>query len=146
MGCGIRLKCSKCAKDIEVSLDVGRYYPQYCAIVKDKVLKGAYGKRALQKVRSNPNGIFDCTRVIYKCECGYWHDAEKLIYCIPNDPRTDDDYYNEWNDTNSQVIWKRRHPCPRCRKEMKRYDGDVMELKCPACGGNLEAVDYLMWD
>lgn len=146
MGCGFVFECSDCAKEFEISLDVGMLYTQYCKRVKDDALKGKYGKRAMKAVLNNPDGVFDCTRVIYKCECGFWHDNEKMIYCIPNHPETDCEYYDEWDETNSRVIWARRHPCPRCRKEMKRFDGDVMTLKCPVCGGNLKQVDDFLWD
>lgn len=146
MGYGFRFKCNQCAKEFEILLDVGMDYPQYCARVKENALKGKYGKRAMQAVLSNPNGVFDCTRVIYKCECGFWHDDAKLIYCIPKQPIIDDEYYNELDETNSQVIWKRRHPCHRCRKEMKRFDGDLMMLNCPVCGNKVKISVDILWD
>lgn len=146
MGYGFSFRCKECGKTGEVFLDVGSLYPLVCSDTKERALRGELGQRAMKAVQKNPTGVFDCTRVVYKCECGFWRDDEKLLYCIPNGHDDDHSAYDEWNEENSKIVWKRRHPCSKYRKEMKRYNGDVEALKCPDCGGELEFGRFIDWD
>ena len=146
MGYGFSYKCKKCGKEGEVYLDVGMRYPQICETAKKEALQGKYGNDAKQAVSDNPEGIFDMTSVIYKCSCGYWREDVKGLYCIPKKSVDAADCYHEWNGRNANVIWRKAHPCPTCGKEMRRYRGDEMALKCPDCGGDIETGGYLMWD
>lgn len=146
MGFGFEYKCRNCGKEGKTSLDVGKLYPKICAAAKEKAISGCYGDIAAQAVQDNPEGLFDLTRVIYRCSCGYWCDDEKVQYCIPKKPVTVGDCYNEWNGHNAKIVWKKTHYCPKCGKGMKRYRGEMQSLKCPECGGEIEQTGFRMWD
>ncbi len=78
MGTGhsYRCKCRKTNKHIKVG--IGMMYPLICDNIRQCVLDGEYGERWKKFLEDNPDGAFDCERLVYKCSaCDYWELSYK---------------------------------------------------------------------
>lgn len=151
MGCGHFYTCRNCGETGSIYLDVGMAYPEICREAKLKAVFGKMGKRLEETVRQHPEGAFDCSSIIYACECGGWRAAPRMDYFIMDDPKSDIDpnnTYCSWEEIGGTPIYKSRHLCPKCRKKMHPFpESDIGSLPCPKCGGTLEfQLDAISWD
>ena len=146
MGHSFLYKCKNCGTEGSVSLGVGMRYPSFCVDEKERALRGELGEEAMAAVKEYPGGSFDCTEALYKCECGYWRSECKHAYRIPRGLVPDKDFFMELTSRNSRLVWEKPHTCAKCGKKMKRYRGDMRELKCPECGGEIDICEACLWD
>ncbi len=141
MGQGFVVSCSKCGYRLEANLGAGFMYPQEIKETIQKMESGAYGERAREFFRENPDGTVECCRVLFRCDhCGnYKADKDLTLYkpkegaAAPKDIIPDSDYYIEAE--------KFEHKCEKCGSHMsivdtsddfykKVYNG---EIRCPKC-------------
>jgi len=151
MGHGIGYSCSECGEGGMVLLGVGMMFPEVCKEERRKAARGKYGAELQQAVRENPDGWLDCTEVVYACSCGGWENTAVLDYYLPVETKQDSGGYAPPRRNPEDKIIRRKHPCPRCGKNMRPaqkgqsglYDG----LRCRECGGPVVFTDLMMlWD
>lgn len=148
MGYGHSYKCTQCGNHGTIFLDVGMRYPQVCEKVKASAMNGKRGAVWQRFLSEHPYGVFDCSEVIFACECGGWRASPKLDYYVAEDDSQEFPPYFTGSENYPGVVKRSQHRCPKCRKNMKPIDeSKITSLKCQKCGGTLEfELHSIMWD
>ena len=150
MGYGHSYRCLDCGETGEVILGVGMMYPEVCHETKEKASLGEIGQKLEEIVHQHPEGKFDCTRIIYACDCGGWKVAPRMDYYTLDNSKggvNSDNPYSSLEQIGGTPVY-RSHMCSRCRRKMHLFPkSGIGSLTCPRCAGTLEfQLNTIMWD
>ncbi len=154
MGEGCFLACDNCGYKIDIDLGFGSLICLETEETIKKMKSGAYGKKAADFFRENPDGTVDCSYVLLKCDkCGELkNDMDLSLYKRiegsedPEFPIPDPDYFVKAEDFE--------HKCGKCGNTMRIVDtSDGFEekiqngeIRCPNCNKKLTLIALACWD
>lgn len=151
MGYGYEYRCTCCGKRGTIIFGIGGLYAAEMDWFRELCLEGKRGSRLKKLAQEHPGLIEDGRMVVYRCTCGKWRNTSVGDCYIAADGEEELDPFfliSGENTAAAKRIYRKRHRCPSCGREMKRYRFSLRaKLACPRCGGRLEFNPMqIRWD
>lgn len=153
MGHGYVFQCKRCRYKLEADLGIGFMTSRETEETVRKMKSGAYGEKAEEFFRNNPDGTVDCSNVLFQCEkCGALKVDMGLAMYKRKEGTPEPEYH--FPDAESYVKAEEfGHICGKCGSKMKELNTAHLienafagKVRCPRCGGKLEIKDVICWD
>lgn len=161
IGTGYQIKCKKCGHTRDFSLGAGFMYPKVYEKKIKEINEGLLDKEYKELLQKYPNAIVDASTCVFYCPKCYKYLAEQdntLYNPKDNQKKSIFDIFSFITDAtkNFDVIYQRKHICPRCGQQLLKIDEmnfiDYLKnemLHCKECGAALDLEDnteFWRWD